>query len=118
MTMTRATKNSWKHIEYPAIRENLQFEALFTNAEAEKLMQGLIPEQMEDKWFIYFSEGWLFFLRSWTGACIYAIKFHGVPNGVCITDSWVNRVSEQYSSVDVEYDKNVVRILIDSLLKK
>ena len=30
---------------------------------------------MEDKWFIYWKEGMLFFQRSWTGFCIYVVRF-------------------------------------------
>ena len=59
-----ASATSWKHLPAPSERERLQFEALFTDEEFEKLSLGLVPAQMEDKWFIYFAEGWLRFHRS------------------------------------------------------
>jgi hypothetical protein len=32
-----------------------------------RLKEGLIPQTMEDKWFVYYEEPQLFFHRSWTG---------------------------------------------------
>ena len=39
------------------------------------IRQGMIPEVMEDKWFIYWKDDALFFHRSWTGFCIYVVRF-------------------------------------------
>jgi hypothetical protein len=52
--MTRATRTSWKTLPIPAQRESLEFAANFNTAEAELLVMGLIPQGMEDKWFVYF----------------------------------------------------------------
>ena len=54
--MTRATIDSWKTLPPPAQQEPLGFSALFSNSEAEALMQGSIPQAMEDKWFICFQD--------------------------------------------------------------
>jgi hypothetical protein len=116
--MTRATHSSWKTLPAPSRKEPLGFEALFTDEEAEQMMEGLIPNQMEDKWVVYYSEGWLHFHRSWTGALIYCLRLDGSPAGVRVTDSWVNREPEQYKAVDTEYDRRLVRFLIDALLLK
>ena len=111
-----ATSASWKRLPPPAEREDLAFNALFTDADAEQMMRGLVPEQMEDKWFIYFDSGWLFFHRSWTGALIYALRLDGSPAGVRVVESWVNRNPQQYSGTDTEYDRNLVHFLIDAFL--
>lgn len=79
-------------------------------------MRGLVPIEMEDKWFIYFLDGWLYFHRSWTGACIYAVRLDGSPAGVRTTDSWVNRDPEEYQGQDLEYDRKLVSFLIDAFL--
>ena len=112
----RATSASWKHLPPPDEREPLGFEAAFSDAEAEQLMFGLVPEQMEDKWFIYFEEGWLLFHRSWTGALIYALRLDGSAVGVRVIDSWVNRNQKQYSGNDVVYDRKLVRFIVDAFL--
>ncbi|MGB4812664.1 MAG: hypothetical protein WBP13_09355 [Methylophilaceae bacterium] len=114
--MTRATQSSWKHLPAPLRKEPLEFEALFNDAEAERLMDGLVPGAMEDKWFIYYADGWLHFHRSWTGALIYNLRLDGSAAGVRVVDSWVNREPEQYQGVDTEYDRKLVRFLIDAFL--
>jgi hypothetical protein len=113
-----ASSSSWTHLPPPTETEPLKFEALFTEAEAERLMLGLVPEEMEDKWFIYFEDGWLRFHRSWTGAFIYALRLDRGATGTRVTDSWVNRNSEQYKPRDTEYDRKLVRFLIDAFLLK
>lgn len=79
-------------------------------------MHGLIPQQMEDKWFIYFESGWLSFHRSWSGVCIYALRLDGSPAGVRVVESLVNRNLEQYQATDTDYDRKLVQFLIDALL--
>jgi hypothetical protein len=124
--MTRATRTSWKTLPIPAQREPLEFTAVFNNAEAELLVVGLIPKGMEDKWFVYFErpasrgpayrQGWLLFHRSWTGACIYGLQLEGSPKGARVVDSWVSRDPEQYKGTDVDYDRKLLRFLIDAFL--
>jgi hypothetical protein len=111
-----ATSSSCKRLEAPAEREDLKLQALFADADAERMMQGFIPKAMEDKWFIYFEDGWLFFHRSWTGALIYALRLDGSPAGVRVIEAWVNRNPDQYKLKDTEFDRKLVRYLIDSIL--
>jgi hypothetical protein len=80
------------------------------------MMLGAIPADMDDKWFVYFHDGWLHFHRSWTGFHIYALRLDGSPGGVRVTDSWVNRDPDQYSRTDTAYDRQLLRFLIDRLL--
>ena len=114
----RATSLSWNHLEPPEERESLEFEALFTDEEADRLMCGLIPEQMEDKWFVYYEDGWLRFHRSWTGVFVYGLRLDGSPAGVRVTESWVNRNQQHYAANDADYDRKVVRFLIDAVMLK
>lgn len=114
--MAPASMNSWKTLDPPLQREPLGFTALFTDADADALKEGLIPRQMEDKWFICFHEGWLLLFRSWTGACVYGLRLDGSPAGVRVVDSWANRDPNQYKCTDIEYDRKVVRFLIDAFL--
>jgi hypothetical protein len=116
----RATHESWKSkcLPLPARREPLGFEAFFTDSEAEQMMLGVVPQQMEDKWFIHYEDGWLRFYRSWTGAAIYALRLDGSPAGVRVVDSWVSRDPQQYAGRDTAYDRRLVRFLIDAFLLK
>ena len=114
----RATSSSWNHLPPPEERVPLEFEALFTDQEAEQLMLGLVPDQMEDKWFVYYEDGWLRFHRSWTGAFIYALRLEVSPTGARVVESWVNRNQQQYAASDTDYDRKLVRFLIDAFLFK
>jgi hypothetical protein len=78
----------------------------------------VIPEEMEDKWFVYEDGGRLFFHRSWTGICIYEVVFRKTPAGHEVAEAWVNRDPEQYTAVDDEYDARLLSWLIDVLLLK
>ena len=70
-----ANQDSWNILPLPTSRISLGFAATYDDSEAERMRQGFIPRQMEDKWFIYFADGWLYFYRSWTGACIFGVRF-------------------------------------------
>jgi hypothetical protein len=114
--MTRASSTSWKTLPHPEQREPLAFAAEFTDAETEQLVFGLIPREMEDKWFIFFHQGWLLFHRSWTGACIYGLRLEAMRGGARVADSWVSRDPAQYKGTEVDYDRKLVRFLIDAFL--
>src|SRR5580698_7934636 len=119
--MTRASRTSWKTLPPPQQREPLGFAAAFNDAETELLVLGLVPKDMEDKWFIYFEgpayrQGWLLLHRSWTGACIYGVHLERSPGGARVADSWVSRDPAQYKGTDVEYDRKLLRFLMDALL--
>ena len=52
----------------------LSLERSFTADEFGLLARGLIPEAMEDKWFIWCCTlGFFDFYRSWTGFCIFEV---------------------------------------------
>ena len=114
--MTRASITSWKSLPPPEQREPLGLAAEFTDAETDLLVFGLIPKEMEDKWFICVHQGWVLFHRSWTGACIYGLRLEAVRGGARVVDSWVSRDPAQYKGTDVEYDRKLVRFLIEALL--
>lgn len=77
--------------------------SLFFNAEQfSKLVKGIIPQQMEDKWFIYYENDWLFLHRSWTGFGIYKAQILKENEYYFIKEFWVERNIEKYSNQDEE----------------
>jgi hypothetical protein len=114
--MSNPIRTSWKTLPPPQLRESLPYDAVFSASEYEMLGHGLIPREMEDKWFIYLEGGWLNFHRSWTGAQIYGVRLEKVPEGWRTVDSWVNRDPTQYKGSDVRYDGDLLRFLIDAFL--
>ena len=109
----KTTKDSWKSLPFPEKREPMNFVGFYTDARGKDMLMGHKPEDMDDKWFIYSNDGWIYFLRSWTGACIYALKLDGSPAGVRVLDSWVSREPSQYALTDLEQDKRILSQLID-----
>ena len=51
----------------------LRYDRTFTDEQFARIKIGTIPEQMEDKWFVYYEEPDLFFHRSWTGQPVYKV---------------------------------------------
>ena len=100
----------------PECRSRLEFDIVFSAEEYEKIAFGLIPLDMDDKWVIFLEDDWLYFHRSWTGACIYQIKLKAEGDKYCVTEAWVNRNSEQYGATDNEYDAKLLSFLIDNFL--
>ena len=109
---------TWKAEPLPANRARLKLERSFDASEWEAIQLGSIPEEMEDKWFIYEEGGWLNFHRSSTGICIFRVCLQQTPTGVEVAEVWVNRNKEQYTCVDDDYDAGLVSWLIDVLLLK
>jgi hypothetical protein len=118
MSAMRATRESWQTNGMPENKSLLKFTRHFSLAEFNRLSLGLVPEQMEDKWFIFFEEPGLFFHRSWTGDCIFKLLLQPDGDGYCISEAWVNRDPHQYNSSgpasDIEWlTKLVERLVLD-----
>ncbi|MEZ8132037.1 hypothetical protein, partial [Enterovibrio norvegicus] len=109
------TKSDWKTEPFPIKKDDLGYEGFFCDEDAEKIMSGHKPEDMDDKWFIYSEGGWVYFVRSWTGHHIFALQLTGTPTGgVKVIASWVNRNFEQYRSPGKEIDIQIINNLIKS----
>jgi hypothetical protein len=111
-----ATRDSWKHRPLPDARAALAYARTFDRAEHARLQRGLVPDQMEDKWFIFLDGERLFFHRSWTGTCIYAVKLRAAGEGVAVEEAWANRAPEEYRETDDAYDAKVLGFLVERLL--
>ena len=113
-----ATRRSWINQPLPEKRVALALRREFTAREFESLSRGLIPEAMEDKWFIFMEGGTMFFHRSWTGHCIYQLTLKKKAETYSVSDVLVNRDPSQYSGGDggEGYEVKLLTFLIDNLL--
>lgn len=111
-----AKPDSWKTLPLPTTRADLGFAASYTPPEFAQIQQGLIPQAMEDKWFIYYDNLWLYFHRSWTGAGIYGVRFQTTDSGASVVESWVSRDPAQYKESQLDYDRALLQFLIDAFL--
>lgn len=107
-------KTDWKTVEMPERTAEFVIYREFTDGEMEYIIEGHRPQEMEDKWFMYYEDDKLFIHRSWTGYCIYIISFAQKGR----LDITVNRDPEQYKESSIENDKDKVNIRINWLIKK
>jgi hypothetical protein len=114
--MTGARKDSWKTERMPAQTSVLAYQEEFSSEEFERISRGLIPEQMEDKWFIYLEGDILQLHRSWTGFCIYQVEFAIEGERRAVRRALVNRDHRQYRGTDDVHDSRLLHFLISNLL--
>jgi len=111
-----ATPTSWSRQPLPAAHATIALDRLFTPSEMSQIRLGVIPEQMEDKWFIYWLDNSLHFHRSWTGICLYVVRFVGEHDGYRMVGGELNRDPQEYGNLDDEHDRRMIPYLIDRLL--
>jgi hypothetical protein len=105
-----------KAIPMGELKSLLSFSREFTPEDYERLSLGLIPMGMDEKWFIFLEDDWLYFHRSWTGACIYQVALERKGNDYVVAEAWVQRDPDKYKGKDVDYDAAVLSFLIDNFL--
>lgn len=114
--MRTAKPEDWKTRPLPARRTTIALNRTFSAPEIARMRRGLVPKQMEDKWFIYWQDDALFFHRSWTGICIYIVRFAAERDGGRMVEAEVNRDPKQYKEVDDAADAAMISFLVDVLL--
>ena len=104
-------KDDWKRIDMPKERDSFLLDIDFDYIDEERLKNGFLPSQMEDKWFIYSEDDKVYMHRSWTGYCIFILdlKTHMVV---------VNRNDKQYAGKDFDGDKKVIMGVLDFFRKR
>lgn len=103
-------------LTFPEIKIPLDLTLTFSVEEFKRVRLGLLPREMEDKWFIYLEDEWLYFHRSWTNICIYQVKFERIDNSYRVVEAWVNGDLEQHEFVDQNYEIELLTFLIYRLL--
>ena len=106
-----ATTTTWKHepIDKP---KRIYISLHLTEKQFSKLTKGLIPQQMEDKWFVFYENDWLYFHRSWTGYGLYKAQLIKEKDGYSIKEFWAERNQEKYKNEDDSTDIETISFLI------
>ncbi|MEH2094588.1 hypothetical protein [Nostoc sp.] len=113
--MRIAKRDDWKTEPMPSASTNITVEKLYSQEEFDRITAGVIPEQMEDKWFIFYEAPWMYLHRSWTGFCIFKVRFEVVGDSVKIAEVQVNRDPAEYSNTDDKRNASMLLILLNSL---
>ena len=106
--MKTAKQSDWKTEALPKKRSTFPLDRAFSPEEMVRIRRGLVPWQMEDKWFIYWKDDTLFFHRSWTGFCIYMVRFAAAGDSYKMLEADVNRDPEQYKETSNERDAEMI----------
>jgi len=96
----------------------IPYRAAFDAAQFVRLKAGLVPQQMDDKWFIYYAEPHLFLHRSWTGQPVYRLTFKSVSDGVEVSEAlWSKKLATSTAKAqDFEYQPQLIDFLLSNLL--
>jgi hypothetical protein len=88
----------------------------FSPREYEILRRGLIPAEMEDKWFVFWEADSLFFHRSWTGHGIYQVTFRPSSRGFDVSHAAVATEVDYYRRGSDHDEARLLDFLIRGLL--
>ena len=116
MSKYKVSCDDWQTEPMPETHAVIPFDRMYSRKEMEKIQRGLLPLEMEDKWFICFEDDTLRLHRSWTGFCVYQARFVEQPDGWVIDELLVNRDPEQYTATDNAYDAALFEYIVESLL--
>ena len=112
-----AKSTDWKTEKMPDELASLDFQRVYSSEEFDRIKLGLIPREMEDKWFIYYEDHTLNIHRSWTGYHMYQITIQSQEdNTYKVIQTLVNRNKSQYNQPNDEYDVLLIDYLIERLL--
>jgi hypothetical protein len=114
--MKTAEQTDWKTEALPSKRTTIALNRRFSEIDVRRMQKGLVPEQMEDKWFIFWERNALYFHRSWTGYCIYVARFRNEGDSYTMFEADVNRDPEQYTETSDKRDAAMISYLVDVLL--
>ena len=111
-----AQRENWQTRALPEECAKLNFQASYNRQEYERICLGIIPQDMDNKWFVFVERDVAFFHRSWTGICIYKLSFELRQDRYVVTEALVNRKTEQYQETDNRYDTALLQFLIERFL--
>jgi hypothetical protein len=93
----------------------IKINLVFTSAQFEMVKNGYTSGSMDDKWDIYFENGWLRLVRSWTGIEIYKaqVKKH-VKN--YIVDEFLVTTYEDCGEQSDDVERDIFELIVMSHL--
>jgi uncharacterized protein (TIGR02452 family) len=105
--------DDWQIKPMPARHVDIPVERRFSDAEMAQVRLGVLPDRMEDKWFVYWDDGRLYLHRSWTGMCVFVAQFVEDAEGWRLVSIRANRDRKQYTQTDDAEDAAMARFVID-----
>jgi len=107
-----ATRGSWTTLPLGAM-QSIPYKGTFSPAEFSSIRRGLIPREMEDRWFAFVEGDSLFFHRSWPGHSVYQVNFEIGSERVLVVGAMVAADEEFYRRGPDTYEA----AFLDSLIR-
>lgn len=96
--MKIATKDRWKTLPM-SITMRVDIQIKLSQIKFKKIAVGLIPSSMDDKWFVYYNEGWLYIHRSSTGNLIFKARIQQTSDDqYVINEFWAEQDEGRWKS--------------------
>jgi hypothetical protein len=109
----KATKDSWISSAMPSAHRPMDLERTYSGAEYERLAEGHVPTDQDDRWFIWVDDDHAVHVhRSWTGFEIYRVRLVPAGNGFEVAEVWVNDDPDQYQG-DPRMDEALLGPMLD-----
>lgn len=116
MRRKAVSATEWKLHKLPKQKVSIRVDRPFSPAEMEKIKAGFRPDSMDDHWFIYYEKERLYIHRSWSGNCIYVVRFENGEQGWFAREIKANRNPKQYTADSTDYDAKLAFWVIDWFL--
>lgn len=92
MSRGRARRSSWHNVPMAEARERVPFEQSYSVAAYRAIQQGFIPDELEDPWFMFAEEEWLYIhANNGVGQCLYRLRFVRRDERWHVADAWASR---------------------------
>jgi hypothetical protein len=108
-----------KPLPMPEQRTLLRYARWLPNEYYSAMSFGFVPQGMDDKWFAYVRDDRLYMHRSWTGYCLYEIRFERIPEwlggGYLASEAVANRNPQQHDAADDLEDARLLDRLVYNL---
>ncbi len=113
-----ATRADWLTKPLPTQHATLALDGTITLTDYEQIVQGYVPQNTADKWFLFFENGAIHVHRAATGSCIFQLPLIRCTDHYAVSTLIVNRDPTQYRTVTDQYDLELCAWLIDHYLLK
>ena len=101
----------------PARSTTFMMDVTYPPLDSLLIARGFVPQEMEEKWFIFLADGRLRFQRSWTGVLVYDVDAAWRDDRLYLGSVQANRDPEQYGETDDGHDAAMLKWIIDVVLR-
>lgn len=113
MTQPAAQRKDFTCEPMPPQRVRFILDRTFTEEELATLRLGLVPRDMDDRWFVFQENDQVYLHRSWTGHCIFILHLDATNRHHTVT---ANADPAQVRAMDPEELESLLTGVIDHVV--